>query len=323
MKKSLALLVILAGVSALSSAQDLDLRKEAVRLLEKASAVSLPPHLPNLERSVTFRVLDSLAAVREGTFTRVVIQGSGRRDEFTFGDYHAVNVFGQGTLTTSRSSEVAPPEVMSVLRLTPIYLVHFDQEDVIRAITDAARGGRSLRCIQFDTIAGEKHQNNELCVDVANATLVSEKLGEELIENSEFFPFAGALIPARILYSHAGVPKLEILQSMTELKDATADVLAAPPDAQLRLLCTTYRRAIGESMPQPKPGNGGRVSDLLVRGIIGRDGKVHDAVVQSSDRPDLNAEALSLIQQWVFTPAMCNGRPNPSEASFVLHFQGR
>jgi TonB family protein len=61
----------------------------------------------------------------------------------------------------------------------------------------------------------------------------------------------------------------------------------------------------------------------LVRGIIGRDGKVHDAVVQSSDRPDLNAEALSLIQQWVFTPAMCNGRPNPSEASFVLHFQGR
>jgi hypothetical protein len=40
-------------------------------------------------------------------------------------------------------------------------------------------------------------------------------------------------------------------------------------------------------------------------------------------RPDLNAEALSLIQQWVFTPGLCNGIPNTTEASFTLHFEGR
>jgi TonB family protein len=160
-------------------------------------------------------------------------------------------------------------------------------------------------------------------VDPANGTLVFEKLGDELIENSDFFPFAGALIPAKISYSYSGVPKLEILQTMTVLTDATADVLAAPPNAQIRQLCTTYRRPLGQSMPQPKPGNGGGESDVVVRGLIGTDGRVHDAVVQSSERPDLNAEALSLIAQWVFTPGMCNGSPNQNEASFVLHFQGR
>jgi TonB family protein len=76
-------------------------------------------------------------------------------------------------------------------------------------------------------------------------------------------------------------------------------------------------------MPQPKPGNGGGSFDIVLRGMIGADGKVHDAVVQSSERSDLEQEALTLIQQWVFTPAMCNGHPNPTQASFTLHFQGR
>jgi TonB family protein len=76
-------------------------------------------------------------------------------------------------------------------------------------------------------------------------------------------------------------------------------------------------------MPQPKPGNGGEDFDVVVRGIIGADGKVHDAVVQSSERPDVNSEALALIRQWVFMPGLCNGRPNPTEASFTLHFQAR
>lgn len=61
----------------------------------------------------------------------------------------------------------------------------------------------------------------------------------------------------------------------------------------------------------------------MLRGIIGKDGKVHDAVVQYSERPDLNSEALSVVQQWVFTPAMCDGRPDSTKASFTLHFRAR
>jgi TonB family protein len=194
---------------------------------------------------------------------------------------------------------------------------------VIQAITERQVGGRSLRCIDFDTVAGQKTANNELCIDEGNGTLVSEKLGEELIENTDFFPFAGALIPGNISYSYSGVPKIEIAQTMTELTDATPNVLAAPPNAQIRRFCTTYRRPLGESMPQPKPGNGGEDFDVVVRGIIGEDGKVHDAVVQSSERPDVNSEALGLIQQWAFMPGLCNGRPNATEASFTLHFQAR
>ena len=306
-------------------AQDFQLREEAVRLLERANVVSIPPNLPNLERTVRFRVLDSASGPQEGTFTRVVVQGTGRRDEVVFGDYHLINVWlwTGGHLATTRTSEVSPPVIHDVERLTPISLVMFDDEDVINAITDSLADGRPVRCIQFSTVAGTKRDENELCVDSVNGTLVSEKLGNQLIENSQFFPFANALYPGRVTYTYAGIPRLEISQSMAELTEVTPDVLAAPSDAQIRDFCKTFRRAFGISKPQPKPGEGGGDTDLVLRGVIGEDGKVHDAVVQYSDRPDLNSEALSVIQQWVFTPAMCDGRPVSNSASFTLHFRAR
>jgi len=208
------------------------------------------------------------------------------------------------------------------MRLTRFYHISFDNADVIQAITDHKMGDRTLRCVTFDTITGQKTLNNELCVDAANGTMVSLRVGNELIEYTDFFPFAAALMPGKIGYSFDGVPRLEISQTMTVLTNATPNVLAAPPNARILQACTTFRRAFGESMPQPKPGNGGGDFDVLVRGVIGTDGKVHDAVVQSSERSDLDAEAVGVIEQWAFTP-LCNGRPTPTEASFTLHFQAR
>lgn len=306
------------------NAQDVELRRQAVQIVERATAVSSSPNLPNLERVDAFRLFDTSSPVREGSFTRVVVQGAGRREETTFGDYHRLDIWTGSGVSTVRSSELRPPEVALVMRLTPIYLIRFDHEDVIRAIVEKAGSDRhAIRCIEFDTIAGQRNDNNEFCVDPVNGAMVSARVGDELVENSDFFPFAGALMPGKISYSLNGVRKLEITQTMSDIKDAPENVLAAPPNAQTRVYCRTYRRPIGNSMPQPKPGNGGQNTDVLVRGIVGADGKIHGAVVQNSDRPDLNAEALTLVQQWTFTPAMCNGNPNTEEATFILHFQGR
>jgi hypothetical protein len=307
-----------------NAAQDPNVRSEAVQLLERANGVSMSPNLPNLERTDVFHVLDTSSPVREGTFTRVVIQGVGRREETTFGDYHTINIFTDAGLRTVRTSELRPAEVETVMRITPIYLVSFADDDVIHTIADkAGAAGQKLRCIQFDTIRGQRIENNEICVDATNGTFVSQKIGNWLAEYGEYFAFAGELLPAKINFSRDGVRKLEITQTLVELKEATGDVLAAPPNASDRVWCKTYKRAIGQTMPQPKEGHGARDIDVAIRGIIGRDGKVHQAVVQSAERTDLGAEALALVQQWVFAPAVCNGQPNEQEATFIVHFHGR
>jgi hypothetical protein len=319
MKPAFGLLAFLL-ISCISFGQDLQLRQQAVSLLERANAVSVSPNFPSLERTVTFRVLDSATGPQQGTFTRMVVRGSGRRDEVSFGSFHMLNVYSQGQLATVRTSELLPPAPADALRLTPINLVRFDDEDVIYAINDSVTGGHPARCIEFNTIVGETNENNELCVDSNNGTLIREKIGDQLIENSNFFSFAGALIPGKIEYAFGGIPKLEITQTMTALDNPAPDLLAAPPNAEIRQICKTSRRAFGQYMPQPKPTGSG-TADILLRGIIGKDGKVHDAMVQRSERPDLNAQALSIIQQWTFSPAMCDGEPNETDANFVLHFR--
>jgi hypothetical protein len=70
-------------------------REEAVRLLERAHAVSSAPNLPNLERTATLRGFAG-DTIQEGTFTPVVIPGTGRRDDYRFGNFHLLNVFTRG-----------------------------------------------------------------------------------------------------------------------------------------------------------------------------------------------------------------------------------
>jgi hypothetical protein len=126
-----------------------------------------------------------------------------------------------------------PPDLLDVARITPIHLVRFDSQDIIRSTTERNISGRSARCIQFDTVHGDHTDNNELCVDAANGTLLLEKLGQEVIENREFFLFACALMPAKINYSFAGAPKMEITQSVSQLAASDANVLAPPPNATM------------------------------------------------------------------------------------------
>jgi TonB family protein len=322
MKSALASLLLVFVVSSLGLSQDVKVREEAVRLLEKASVVSSPAKLPNLERVDTFRAFAD-AGVKEGSFSRTVIQGVGRREEYVLGDYHLLNVWTQKQVAVTGTPHVMPGEFVNLWRLTPIRLVRFDGEDVIHSIAERDVAGRKARCIEFDTIKGQQTENNEICVDASTSVFLELKLGAQLIENSDFFEFAGALMPGKIQYSVGGMRKMEISQSMKALADGEANVLSAPPGAEIQKRCTTFRRPFGISMPQPKAGNGGTDVDVIVHATVLPNGRVYEATIQNSERPDLNDEALASVKQWTFTPAMCDGNPKQLEVSVSVHFQGR
>ena len=58
---------------------------------------------------------------------------------------------------------------------------------VIRSIEDSNVGGRAAKCINFDTHLGVGIQANQMCVDAERGTLLRWRVGDELIENSDFF----------------------------------------------------------------------------------------------------------------------------------------
>jgi TonB family protein len=88
--------------------------------------------------------------------------------------------------------------------------------------------------------------------------------------------------------------------------------------------CQTWRRAIAISTPQPLPGNSGADTvDVIVAGLIRESGKTEALKIQSSPRPDLDAEALSTVSKWTFQPMICNDKLATQGTDFVVHFQGR
>jgi TonB family protein len=186
--------------------------------------------------------------------------------------------------------------------------------------------GRRAKCIAFDTLTNGVMQNNEICVDTERGVVLRWRVGDEYIENTEFFRVGNLYEPAHIRRYLRHQLQMEIDQQMKLIDGPVDPNVFTPPSAEWKTLspCSTSRRPVAVFTPQPAPGkNGHEIVDVLVHGSIHPDGKVYGAVVDASPDPKLNAEALQLISTWKFLPLICDETPLSLSTDFVLHFQGR
>lgn len=326
--RSLTLLASIALILLMNltlPAEDVKLRQAAEQLLEKANEASTTPTRPNFEHTIRFLAYSSsIEAGGEGQVKMIWAGPSQRRQDTTFGSFHLTNIwFGDELFISGERGSVTPPIVRRAMKNLPLHLVRFDHEDVIRSIEDGEVRGRAARCIEFDTKFGDSTNNNEICVDKQLGTMLRFRDGAETEEYSEFFQFSGASLPGRVDIYRNGAQILELHQEYTAIEEADPGLFAPPAGAEVRRKCQQTRQAFGVSMPQPKPGAGNNISDVVLEGVIGPNGKVYSAVVMTSDRPDLNDEALKLVSTWAYSPSLCDGKPNWQKNQFVLHFQGR
>jgi hypothetical protein len=87
------------------------------------------------------------------------------RDEYEFGDFDLLVVVNGSLIADVGDRAKAPLEVRRMTRLNQPYTARFDQSDIIRSIQDSQINGRAARCIEFDTVVGEKRHANEICID--------------------------------------------------------------------------------------------------------------------------------------------------------------
>ncbi|HEV2698949.1 MAG TPA: energy transducer TonB, partial [Terriglobales bacterium] len=286
------------------------MREQAVHLMERANAVSLPGPVPNYEQVVSFRVHYLDGTTKEGSYSREAAGAAGYREEEAFGDYHAVSV-RSGNRMSSTVGWGEPPEFRELREQLPVHLGRFDQTDVIRSIETSSVLGRPAKCILFETQFGNTLQHNQLCVDAERGALLLWQVGDETIENLEYFKLDKLWEPARINRSLRGALRMEIEQKISIIEGPGDPNIFTPPTSQWNKLfhCQTWRRAVGISTPQPPAGNiGTETIDIVVTGMIGENGKTEALKVQSSPRPDLNAEALSTVAQWTFQPMICDDK---------------
>lgn len=311
--------LLFAAFSIASSAQDMPLRVEAVRLLERANAVSQAgQRLPNHKDQIAFRAYGLDGSTREGTSN--MIYGSDRyRYEMTFGNYHAISIHFADHFSQN-GYEPPPPETLELEELIPVRLVRFDGSDTIHAITPATLFGRRTQCIQFETVNGRKHSSNEICVDQENGALLRLNLEGDLTENSEFNTFEGVLLPAHIRHYLNGRLRMEVEQKFSVINEPIDwDALAVPNAVEFHQ-CAQYRRAIVKSAPQPAGAGPGPWYDVHVHAAITEDGRVVEASVLPGGKPELEQQAIQIVSGWTFLPSTCDGKPHPVPADLTVHF---
>jgi hypothetical protein len=301
--------------------EDPALRAEAIRLIERANHISTPSVWPPNEMTLRFRV-DPPADGRpsEGEYTSSVGAPGQRRQHWQYGSYDVTQIRNGTRLAVSGTRGPQPAVLHLLTELAPIYLVRFDNQDVIRSINAP---GPDTRCIQFDTIAGERMQsNNEICVDTKYGWLLSTRLGETLTRNSNFSPFQQAYLPGQIERWVAGRKVIEVDESVV-LKPGYSEDFFSVPEGSTGFICQQFRRVYEVSTPQPPAGSSIRIIDVRLRGFIGTDGHTTGLTPLDPTYPELNEEAQKLVSTWLYQPATCEGKPAAWGTTFTVHFKGR
>lgn len=300
-------------------AQDMPRRVEAVQLLEHANAVSRPAHmLPSNKQEVTFRAYGVDGTPRDGKFNGIY-SGETERYETDFGSYHSISVHFPDRIVQN-DYQPPPPETLEMESLTPLVIGRFDRSDTINSITPATLFGRRAKCIQFETVNGRTHQSNEICVDEELGCVVRWNVGEDLVESTGYSLFEGVLVPAHIRHYIGGKLRMEIEQKFSVIEGPIDWAALTPTSPDIFKGCKHYRRPIVQSASQPDSAGAGPWYDVPLHGVIGVDGHVFDARVLPAGRADLEKQAVQIVSGWVFSPAMCNGKPISVGGNFIVHF---
>jgi hypothetical protein len=301
-------------------AQDLSVRVEAVKLMERANAVSRPTHrIRNHKEEITFRAYRLDGTTIDGRGDNI-IAGDIERYETTFGDYHSISIHFPDRIVQN-DSPPEPAEAFELEKLTPLLIGQFDKSDVIHSIRPATLYGRPSKCVQFETINGRTQQPaNEICFDNELGALVRWNVAEDLIEDTDYMSFEGVLMPQTIRHYINGKLRMEVNQSFSVIEDPIDWATLTPPNAHTLTSCHDYRQPAIQSAPQPSDAGPGPWYDVQVHGAIGSNGRVQQATVLTAGRPDLEKRAIEIVSSWVFSPPLCNGKPTIVAADLVVHF---
>jgi hypothetical protein len=226
--------------------EDPKLRAEAIALLERANRVSTPAVWPPNEMTLRFRVPDpATGESSEGVYVSSVGGPGLRRQEWRYGEYQPVQIRNGQRVSVTQNNTPKPGILELLPKVTPVYLVRFDQQDIIRSIVD---GPGDVRCIHFETVFGDRSQSSEICLASREGWLLSIRQGDEMTRNSNFFAFAGAFLPGHIERWLGSRKAIEIDEAVIPKSDYPPDFFSVPEMAS-GFICQNFRRAYAESTP--------------------------------------------------------------------------
>lgn len=161
-------------------------------------------------------------------------------------------------------------------------------------------------------------QDLRLVVDTGSLIFARERLGD----------FEGRSIPVD-MRAQSGETTLAIshLTVLSTMKPdamnltATPDLLPVGKQAEVSGAVIAGHILSKTSPIYPESARQNHLSgSVLLRALIGSDGRVHSLRVLSTPGPDLAISALAAVRQWVYTPYLLNGMPTDVDTTITVNY---
>jgi TonB family protein len=322
MKAALVFFALL--ISPLVHAEDERLRARAEQLLNQANLITMVRN-----PSATFQTVASFQAtaddgtLKTGTYTR--LRGpSGVRQQIQFGDWSASRLVSGTQIAMEGPWERPPFAVRWLLRLVPFSVGTFDSNDVIREIRESSALGEAAVCVEFDTVTGERKDQNEICFSKQDGRALTMTNGKPTYAYTRYTSIGTAQYPRHIELHDGANFVINIDQKLSALTDVPADAFTRDGQMKSYQLCKTGTAPVPIAAPKPEPRGGpdAPVTEVAVAVRVTAAGTVENPQIIHPNRSDLDAEALALASRWTFQPATCDNHLNNVTSSIVFRFQG-
>ncbi len=306
----------------ISTPEDPKLRATAVGLLEHADQLSSPVW-PMNEQVYTFHIPNpEPGAPTDGSLKLGVGAPGLIRWEQLYGSYQLSQV-QNGSEVATFTTGLEPAAVVLVRKMVPVNRLHFDDSDIIRAVSDKTLDGVLATCIDFDTITGSRHINGSLCVDKSAGYLIYQRIDDVIIKQSKFFKFNNGYLPGH-LERWTGDTLVAQIDAQIQVKtEFDAHYFDYPASAKIKHLCNSFTPVFAENTPQPAAKSlSEKSTDIVVHGFVDEQGHPSGLQILDDTHHELAAEAMNIVSAWTFRAAQCDYKPTTERRDFIVHFQG-
>jgi TonB family protein len=293
---------------------------EAAELIEHAKQLSdiRAEGAPAFRLKMSFKILKEDGSVLEGSHTEDWVSKTQWRRQTVLGDFREIQTVAGRKRWVLTSSSAVPEHLGDFLSLTDIF--RFQPEAwKPQKIEDQELNGNSVRCVETNPNAWGGR--SALCFDKISSTitanLIPSQRGTSIVETTCFYSdyqkFGDRVLARSYQCGEDKHVRLEAKVVELTVEPATDPAFFTPPDgAKESVNCLTpIKHPTAVYQPDPKttelaPSDGTLV---VIRVVVGTDGKPHDLTVTSAPNRDSDLAALEAVRQWTFKPATCDGEP--------------
>ena len=190
-----------------------------------------------------------------------------------------------------------------------------------------------LECILFapQTLRGEAHlgQVPTFCFDAGQTELrlMLDRGSEEVIRNAPG-RFQGKVIAMQVVIAESGAPAVKAhIDQLSTFEPKPDDFVRASDQDPLSIIpempggVMIGHKISGSSPRYPDDAKKMHVTgSVVLRAVIGKDGRVHDITALQSPSKILTDSAIEAVRDWTYQPLLLGGEPVEVETTMTVSF---